>query len=243
MKKALQPARRPGSRGRPPLNSSKIDAEVILQQGLALTRTVPLQDLSVVRVAKDLGVTAAAIRYYLRGRDALTSGIIILFYRELLAKWPRLTSDWKRDIPAVATLVYQAYLKYPGVAAYFSAEDRFRILSSAIRADRRTMSMFLEKYFSVMRTVGLDPERTANYGVLLLQLLNMAAHATSRHQWPAQHKSIANHLNALDPKEFPSTALVRESYLSMAGDTALAAAIDLLVSGLEQSRTRPSRLR
>jgi AcrR family transcriptional regulator len=243
MKKALQPVTRRRSPGRPPLNSLKIDADVILQRGLELTRTIPLQDLSVVRVAKEFGVTAASIRYYLRGRDALTSGIVILFYRELLAKWPRLTSDWKRDITAVATLVYRAYLEYPGIAAYFSAENRFRILSSAIRADRRTMSMFLEKYFSVVRTVGLDPERTANYGVILLQLLNMAAHATARHQWPAQHKSIANHLNALDPTEYPSTALVRESYLTMAGETAFAAALDLVVSGLEQSRTHNRRHR
>lgn len=225
-------------RGRRPLSSPKIDRTTILQCGLLLARTVPLQDLSVVRVASELGVTAASIRYHLRGRDALTAGIVNMFYRHLLINWPTRSDNWRTNVSGVAELIYRCYLRYPGVAAYFAAENRFRVLASAIHADRETMSLFLERYLSTMREVGLDVERTTTYAIILLQLLHMAAHATTRHQWPGEHKILEKHLRSLDPAEFPNTADMRDSYLSMEGETAFKAALHLVISGLEQERER-----
>lgn len=231
------------NRGRRPLSSPKIDRTTILQRGLLLASSVPLQDLSVVRIASELGVTAASIRYHLRGRDALTAGIVNMFYRHLLANWPPRADDWRTNVSGVAELIYRSYLRYPGVAAYFAAENRFRILASAIRVDRETMALFMERYLSVIRQVGLDIERSTTYAVILLQLLHMAAHATARHQWPGEHKLLEKHLRGLEPATFPNTVEMRDSYLSMEGETAFKAVLHLVLSGLEreQSRIRPAK--
>ena len=63
-----------------------------------MARATPLQELSIVRVAKDLGVTPALIHYYLDGRDALTSGVMNAFYKEMQLDWPLLTSHWREDV-------------------------------------------------------------------------------------------------------------------------------------------------
>ena len=77
--------------GRPAGPTSGIlDRAMILNVGLQLTKTTSLVDLSIVRVAKELGVTPALIHYYLAGggRDALTSGVMNLYYRDLIERWP-----------------------------------------------------------------------------------------------------------------------------------------------------------
>jgi AcrR family transcriptional regulator len=227
--------------GRRPAGSPKLDRHVILRLGLGLARTLPLQDISVVRVAAELGVTAASIRYYLRGRDALTAGIVNAFYRDLLEHWPPMTGDWQADLSAVAEAIYRHYLIYPGVAAYFAAENRFRILAAATRAeDGLAPPLFLERYFAVIRQVGLDVERGTTYAIILLQLLHMAAHATSRHQWPGEHDLLKAHLYSLDDESFPNIAAMRESHLRLSGHVAFKAALDLVVSGLELERRKRS---
>src|SRR5580692_9369027 len=95
--------RRPG---RPPGSQGGVSLGSILRASYRLTKTVPLQELSIVFVAKSLGVTPALIHYYVEGRDWLTSGTMNLFYSELLRKLPKNTGDWKRDIPRMAHAMY-----------------------------------------------------------------------------------------------------------------------------------------
>lgn len=71
-----------------------LDRSTILSVSLQLTKTVPLSELSVVRVAHELGVTPGLIHYYLRGRDKLTSGVMNAFYREAVEDWPSQEIDW-----------------------------------------------------------------------------------------------------------------------------------------------------
>lgn len=224
-------------RGRRPSSSPKIDRQTILERGLKLAKTIPLKDISVVRIASDFGVTAASIRYHLRGRDALTAGIVNMFYKELLALWPTVEGDWTADISAVTELIFDSYLRYPGITAHFGAENRIRLLSSAIKADvDSTMPLFLERYFAVFSEAGLDAERTTSYSIILLQLIHMAAHATLRHQWPRENKLMEKHLRSLDAARFPHTVRMRESYIKMEGRNAVNAALHLVVSGLERER-------
>jgi AcrR family transcriptional regulator len=193
------------SLGRRPANIAKIDRQSILDRGFALTQTLALQDISIVRIASELGVTAASIRYHLQGRDALTAGIVNAFYRDLLTRWPQDKGNWQANVSAVGELIYRSYLKHPGIAAYFAAENRFKILASAMKADRdSTMPLFLERYFAVFRQVGLDVARTTSYAIILLQLMHMAAHATTRHQWPGEQKLIDKYLRSLNRDEFPN---------------------------------------
>src|SRR5689334_15383315 len=69
----------PRRRGRPPASEkSGTNRQAILQAALKLAKTYPLQDLSIVTVARAMNVTPALIHYYIGGRDWLTSGIMNL---------------------------------------------------------------------------------------------------------------------------------------------------------------------
>src|ERR1700722_9318525 len=114
--------RRPG---RPPGSQGGVSLVSILRTSYRLAKTVPLQELSIVFVAKTLGVTPALIHYYVGGRDWLTSGTMNLFYGDLLRKLPKNTGDWKRDIPKMAHGIYDHLVLYAGVAAYMVSQNRF----------------------------------------------------------------------------------------------------------------------
>jgi len=190
-----------------------------------------------VRIAREFGVTPASIHYYLDGRDALTSGIVNLFIHDLLSEWPVTGSSWKVDIAGVAHAIYRHYVRYPGIAAYFAAQNRFRVLVPAggqIGAEH--LHRFLERYFAVIAGVGLNSRRSAVYALVLIQFVISAAHATASHQLPSEQGKLGAVLSALDQKKFPTIHRLRKSYLNLAGDEAFAAGLRLILAGLEAER-------
>ena len=79
--------------GRPSADAQPaLTKESIFAKGLELCRRMPLQELSVVRMAHELGVPPALIHYYLGGRGALTSGVMNAYYRELAFITPEVSA-------------------------------------------------------------------------------------------------------------------------------------------------------
>src|ERR1700675_3323541 len=102
--------------GRPTLringSMSKID---IVKCALELAKLEPLQSISIVRVAAELGVTPALIHYYVGGRDRLTSGVMNSFYSLLTTAIPLPTPDWRAELTTVFDTIYKTYIAYGGI--------------------------------------------------------------------------------------------------------------------------------
>ncbi|MBV9236236.1 MAG: TetR/AcrR family transcriptional regulator C-terminal domain-containing protein [Xanthobacteraceae bacterium] len=228
-------------RGPRPPGSRKLDREVILAVGLVLTKSLPLQDVSIVRVARELDVTPASIHYYLEGRDALTLGIVTLFIHDLLAEWPQPRSSWKPDLEAVATAIYRHYVRYPGIAAYFAAQNRFRVfIPAGEQRGAEHLHRFLERYFAAIAAVGLNARRSAVYSLVLIQFIIAAAHATASHQLPGEQDELGAVMAALDRRSYPNIHRMRASYLGLAGDDAFRAGLHLILAGLQAERRKQS---
>jgi AcrR family transcriptional regulator len=224
-------------RGPRPAGSRKLDRDVILAVGLALTNSLALHDVSIVRVARELEVTPASIHYYLDGREALTLGIVNLFIHDLLAEWPQPRSSWKPDLEAVATAVYRHYVRYPGIAAYFAAQNRFRVfIPAGEHHGAEHLHRFLERYFAAIAAVGLNAKRNAVYALVLIQFIIAAAHATASHQLPGEQDKLGAALAALDRRSYPNIHRMRASYLGLAGDDAFRAGLHLILAGLQAER-------
>jgi AcrR family transcriptional regulator len=237
--KRLREGRSQPRRGPRPPGSRKLDRDVILAVGLALTKSLPLQDVSIVRVARELEVTPASIHYYVEGRDALTLGIVNLFIRDLLAEWPQPRAPWKPDLEAAATAIYCHYVRYPGIAAYFAAQNRFRVFIPAGKHDgAEHLHRFLERYFAAIAAVGLNAKRSAVYALVLIQFIIAAAHATASHQLPGEQDNLGAVLSALDRRSYPNIHRMRASYLGLAGDDAFRAGLHLILAGLQSERRK-----
>jgi AcrR family transcriptional regulator len=223
--------------GRRPAGSQVLGRDEILARALELTKTVALQDLSIVRLASELGVTPASIHYYLDGRDDLTSGVVNLFIRDLVAGWPALSGRWSADLEAVARAIYRQFLGYPGISVYFAIQNRFRVLIPAAELDDHgALFGFLDRYFAAIRAVGLDAGPSAKYAVLLVQFIHMTAHQTAHHHWPGEQSLLSTYLTELDRGQFPNIAFMRGGYLKVAGDDVFEAGLRLILAGLAAER-------
>ena len=205
--------------------------------GLHLTRRVPLQDVSIVRIARELKVSPGSVHYHLKGRSSLTTGIINQFYREMLERWPTPQGSWKSDVIAMATELHDHFCDYPGVAAYYVQHNRYDVLIPATSVEGGGVAMkFFEKYLSTLENSGLAPARTATFAVILSQFIHVTAHANAQHQWPGEHADLRAHLNQYDRKEFPSLNRLKKEFVGVTGDSAFKSGLELIVHGMEIER-------
>lgn len=230
----------PRGRGRPATQEkSLLDREVILACAFDMAKSVPLQDLSIVKVAKELGVTPALIHYYLEGRDALTSGVMNAFYRETLREWPARSGDWRRDIEAACRRMHDVHVTYAGVAAYVVGYTRFRMVQITAPGEDDYGLLLFENFVGLVRAAGFDAERTAIYSHLLMEFITSVAHTTVRHRWPGEHGVFLDRILAgLDPRTFPNARFVHQSYVRFDPGLAFDQALELFMNALEVERSR-----
>src|SRR5690606_14579765 len=92
-----------------------VSRETILRHAIELTKTTPLDQISMVQLARDFGVAPGLIHYYLGGRDNLISGILNNYYRERMSHMPALTGDWRADVEALSQVSFKVGVENPGV--------------------------------------------------------------------------------------------------------------------------------
>jgi len=235
-KPAAKPARRPG---RPPKKESdRLSREVLIRHGMDLAAEMPMDEISIVRLARELGVTPALIHYYLDGgRDALTSGIINRFYGRVLEKWPRVRGGWRSRAEQVSRHVYRQLILFPGIASYLKMHNRFRLFQKVSPGERDNGVLFLEKFIGVIRLAGLPDERTGILAHLLMEFLLSSAHNTAHYRWPREHVSwLEKKLAALDPEQFPN--LVATGYLvgRLDAEQAFENGLRIYLDGIESER-------
>lgn len=229
------PARR--GPGRLPTGSPKLNRDQIVACGLELARSIPLQDLSIVRIAQELKVTPALIHYHVEGREVLTSAIVKKFMRELVEKWPQPAGKWRSDLEAVARTMYGHFLSYPGISAFFVAKNRFEVFTSALeKDDERALFEYLDLFFGAFRSVGMEADRVAPYSIVFLQFIHSSAHHTASRHWPVENKPLRSHLAKLETKGFDNIGFLRDSYLRVTSDSAFEAGLKLVLDGLAAER-------
>jgi hypothetical protein len=230
----IDQAASPRRPGRPRGTHGSISLNAILRTSYRLAKTVPLQELSIVFVAKTLGVTPALIHYYVGGRDWLTSGTMNLFYGDLLKKLPEDTGDWKYDVPRMAHVIYEHLVQYAGVAAYMVSHNRFRIWQLTAYGRREYGVEVLERLTACVAQAGCAPKRTGIYTHLIMEFVIGSAHRAAHHLFPSDHQEfLKEKLSKLDPERFPTLMLTDTAPISLGPESAFDEEIRLFMLGLD----------
>lgn len=221
--------------GRPPgTGRASASRASILRAAYKLARAVPLQDISVVMVAREIDVTPALVHYYIGGRDWLTSGVMNLFYRDLLRKLPAPTDDWRQNIVATAKATYEHFVAYGGIAAYAVSHSRFRVYQLTAFGDRDYGVEVLEAFTGSVRSAGRSEERTGIYAHLLMEFVINSAHATVRHMYPGDFKQfLEEKTDRLDPLKYPNIFFARRAPLTLDAQVAFDEGFRLFLLGIE----------
>jgi AcrR family transcriptional regulator len=236
---------RPGGRkrrnpGRPAAGAehAPITKTSIIAKGLELCRRIPLQDLSVVRIAQELGVTPALIHYYLGGRESLTSGVMNAYYRELAEALPEQRGDWRSDVSALMRVIYDQQVKYAGIAAYVMTHNRYRLFQDVEPGEPDYGVVYFDQLSGCVRHAGMDASSTAMFVHLLLQHVLASAYQQTSRQLPGDHHAfLLSRLEHVIPSERPNLHFVLEAFSSLDGGAAFEAGLALLLDGIAAART------
>lgn len=202
-----------------------------------LSKATPLQDLSIVMVARAMDVTPALIHYYIGGRDWLTSGVMNLFYSKLLAQWPEPTGEWWREIRLAAEAIFECLTRYPGIAAYLVTDNQFRVFQMIAFGDHDYGVEALDRFSGRVRAAGLSPARTGIYSHLIMEFVISTAHKTSHKLYPRDQKRfLEDRVARIDPEQFPNLVFGKNAPLQLDGGTAFNEGIELFHLGMERDR-------
>jgi AcrR family transcriptional regulator len=214
-----------------------LSRELIVAKGLELCRRVPLQELSIVRMARELAVTPALIHYYLGGRDALTTGVMNAYYRELVGALPEQSGNWQTDVAAALHTIYEKDVKYGGIVAYVMSHNRYRLFQDVEEGDTDYGVLFFDRLAACVRQAGMDASSTAMFVHLLLQHVLASAYQQTSHQLPGDHHAfLLSRLSRIDPRERPSLHFMLEAFSNLDGDAAFEAGLALLIEGIATAR-------
>lgn len=234
------PQRTPRKAGRPAASvTTGISRASIIEVALEMSKTVPLQDLSIVMVAKTMEVTPALLHYYLGGRDSLTSGVMNAFYRKVIEAWPVSLGTADGDITAAVRTVYNMFIIYAGIASYTLLNNKFRIFQLVDDGERDYGVEMLEKFTAEVMKAGCSTERTGIYAHMMLDFAISSAHHKVAHRYPGEHRRfLRGRTDALDLRQFPAIAFTKDALINLDAQAAFDEGCRLFLTGL---RSEPGR--
>jgi AcrR family transcriptional regulator len=186
-------ATKPRPRGRPSRGAGgdgAVTRAQVLEVALRLARKEPLEAISIVRVAREIGVTPAAIHYHMDGRAGLTSGVMNRFYAELLDRLRPRGRTLASRLASTAEEIYAALMEYPGVVSFLVSSNRFRVFQDVEAGGVDHGARLLGFFSTLFAEAGIEGREAAIRYHLIMQHVLASAHAVIGRQSPAHHRGF-----------------------------------------------------
>jgi len=228
-------------RGRPSRNASAdpsggttITREQILDTATAMAKTEPLGDISMVGLARELGVAPTLIHYYIGSRDDLISGVANRYFKERFSRLQALTGDWKKDLWREANQSYAVGVEYGGVLRYMMSHNRFRLFQQVSEGETDYGMLYLDRIASIFKSAGFKPRHAAMGYHLMSQFVMTSAYAQVSRQLPAFHEHyIRDHIHSAPEGELLGAYYFAEAFSTLDSDTVFPEGLKLLIDSFE----------
>jgi AcrR family transcriptional regulator len=230
----------PRRRGRPPKTAAPIGAEamlsrnVIIERASEMAKTIALDQVSMVQLAKEFGVAPGLIHYYLGSRDDLISGVLNAYYRRRLEALPALTGDWRSDIEIIARSSFALAREMPGVSLYVASHNRFRLFQSVAPGEIDYGMALFNHITSGFLQGGFSADRAALAYHLLAQYLLSSSISAAGRQSPAEHSSyLRGKFDAVSDDRYPAAKIVGAAFSGLNAERAFDEGLKLLLDGFD----------
>jgi len=230
----------PRKRGRPPKAAAAatdsggrvLTREQILEKATELAKVEPLGEISMVGLARELGVTPALIHYYVGSRDDLISGVANRYFKARLENVQPLTGRWDEDLFQEAMQTFRMGVEYGGVLRYMMSHNRFRLFQQVAEGEADYGVQYLDRMAGIFRSGGFTPQQAAvGYHLLSLYVMSSAYSEVSR-QLPGFHEQyIRGQIEAHPPQELAHARFFLDDFATLDSETAFPAGLRLLIDG------------
>ena len=245
----LEKTRKPGRpRRRPSAPSSQpggLARSVIVDRAFDMTRTQSLSDVSIVRLAANLGVQPGTIHYHLGSRENLITAVMNRFYREIVDKIDagKRSGDWQDELRRYGGVWLEEKLVHPGVANYIASNDRFRVFQKPFDNEPDYGAMFMDRVFALLSAAGFAPDDAAQCWHLLALYINATAQTIAMKHAPAEHSDfLLGRARRFDKAAYPGLAFGLPALARLDARRAFRRSFDNLIEGYAAFQlAKPSR--
>jgi len=222
---------RPSRAGLPASDAGPVlTREQILDRATTLAKVEPLQDISIVGLARELGVTPTLIHYYIGSRDDLISGVANRYFKERLSRLQPLTGNWKKDLWSEANQSFNVGVEYGGVLRYMMSHNRFRLFQQVTAGETDYGMLYLDRIAGIFRTGGFTPRHAAIGYHLLSQYVMSSSYAEVSRQLPAFHENyIREHIESKTVEQLPGAHYFAEAFSTLKSAVSFPEGLRLLI--------------
>lgn len=223
--------RRPKSDGS---GAADLSRDAVIQCAVALARKEPISELSMVRVAREMGVAPGLIHYYMGSRDDLVSAVMNTAFRERMEALPPIGGNWRADLEGVARSVMKTLARWPGLATYIATHNRSRLFQRVQSGEVDYGLAFFDHIGGILRHGGFPKRQAAlAYHLLMLFVMSMAAERENR-QTPGEHEEfIVNYVSEFERDSIPGAFFIVEPFAKIDNATTFETGLQLLMDGFE----------
>jgi AcrR family transcriptional regulator len=232
---AAKPApRRVGRRPKSVDGSAELSRAAVIDRAVQIAQQESLDDLSMVRLARELGITPGLVHYYVGSRDALISAIVNLAYRERLEALPPLTGSWRHDLREIARVSRATMRKWRGVAAYVATRNRSRLFQGESGDETDWGLAFFDRVATILKNGGFTAEQAAMAYHLTMLFLVSVGSADANRLMPAAHREfILGYLARPAAVARAGAQFVAEPFTRIDADATFEAGLEVLFDGFE----------
>lgn len=206
--------------------------EQILEKATELAKVEPLSEISMVGLARELGVAPALIHYYVGSRDDLISGVANRYFRERVQRLKPPSGDWEADLYELATETYEMGVEYGGVLRYMMSHNRFRLFQQVAPGETDYGLIYLDHTAGILRDAGFSPQQSALAFHLLSLYVMSSAYAEVTRQLPAFHTPyIRNQIESHAPATTEGARFFIDPFSQLDSNTAFPEGLRLLIAG------------
>jgi len=225
-------AKRAGRRPKSADGAPALSRESVVQCAIELARREPLSDLSMVRVARELGVAPGLIHYYLGSRDDLLSRVINYAFKERVDALPRLTGDWRADLEGVARSAVEVTARWPGLGTYILTHNRFRLFQRVGPGETDFGLAFFDHIGRILKDAGFTSTQAAlGYHLLMLFITSISAEVENRQAPGTHHDYIVGYVSRFDRTEVPGATYLVSSFAKLDTANTFEAGLRLVLDG------------
>lgn len=212
----------------------ELSRDTVIQCAVTLAQSESIEEISIARLARELGVATGLIHYYIGNRGDLLSTVINTAIKDRLASLPPLVGDWRVDLLGVARSSLESYARWPGLANYIATQNRFRLFQRVQPGETDYGLAYFDHVGRIFQQGGFTQSQAAlAYHLLMLFVTSMAAES-AQHQAPAEHKDfILGYLSGFDRDSIPGASYIAGSFTELDNATTFDGGMQLLLTGFQ----------
>lgn len=218
--------------GRRPKSGQDVSRDAMIECAVRIARSESLNEVSMVRIGKEIGVAAGMVHYHMGSRDDLISAVINAAFKERLERLPTPTGAWRHDLEQFALSSLETMGRWPGLATYILTENKFRLFQRVQPGETDYGLAYFDHMGRILMSMGVSGVMAAMIYHLLLLFVTVIAAEKENRQSPQTHGDfISGYLARFADDSYPGAAFLAAPFAALSSPDTYETGVAILLDG------------